>query len=282
MSRSTRRVTRQQFSAGTTADGNRLDRAAEDVVAAVNAVRRADMARGHVQTQIVAGWTPACDGSQDPLPFMPSWNNLAVSVLAVSSDSVITNPWRTKGCLVGMANPTQVDPVLNSPDEESLVWTTAIYLRRPCTLHGVYFQMAMDSVYQNKLLDPATTYKTGLVLGVAVDNPFLPESAPQDNIVFHKLGVRADALNFSQQALPVFGVDAYPEMDPPHPDGLGTAVVVDEQNLNIALPRDSRVRLFVCIPKYMAGDDPWTFGAVPPWANQVWSSVLTLLEPIEA
>ena len=66
-----RTVTKEQFSTGTTIDGDRIDNALDDVVERVNDIPYGDLRKRWVPTTYVAGWTPqspVCISSDTPKP----------------------------------------------------------------------------------------------------------------------------------------------------------------------------------------------------------------------
>ena len=68
---STRRLTDEQFADGTSIDGDRIDRALEDVVRHVNDIPPRDIERRFVQTQFVSGQIPMDFGhAYIGVPFM--------------------------------------------------------------------------------------------------------------------------------------------------------------------------------------------------------------------
>lgn len=278
MGKSVRRMTRQQFSQGTTADGNRLDRAFADAVDRANAFDRRDLARGHVQTQMVLGWAPAITAKQDKLPFMDGYND-SNSLVGAAPDGGYQNPYRVKGTVN-----TGIDPT--DPAQDALVWTTSVYFRKPVTLDGLSLHLRVDSAYLNDLIFSGGLPPDGktagaplddIVLSVAVDNPYAPEVAAHDAVEVHKLQWKVDGTPYSTLPIGV-GTDGVII----HPGGRFVGVAVDERALGIPIPRDSRVRLAICIPLYPAGKTSgWTAGVRKAWNNQIYSSVLTMLEPIE-
>ena len=61
---SNRKITKHQFSDGTTVDGTRIDAALQDTTEYLNNVPAGDLATRYTQTQIVAGWTALQNASQ--------------------------------------------------------------------------------------------------------------------------------------------------------------------------------------------------------------------------
>mgnify|MGYP003108992699 FL=1 len=68
-----RTLTKEQFSTGTTIDGDRIDNALDDVVERVNSIPYGDLRKRWVPITFVAGWTPQSPASitHDPSPPIP-------------------------------------------------------------------------------------------------------------------------------------------------------------------------------------------------------------------
>jgi len=281
MSKSTRRLTLQQFSSGTTIDGNRLDRAFDDVVSRANAIRDLDMARRHMQSQIVLGWIPAVTNAQDTLPFMLEQNYSSELVGTPPTDG-FQNEFRVKG--------TANSGLDTASGYGALVWTTSMYFTKPIILDGVSLHFRVDGQYTNTLTFSGGTPPAGktadaplddIVISVAIDNPYAQELAQFDNLEIHKTQFKVDAVPYSTLAVPFGTFDG----SPAHPFGAFNGLAIDERHLAIPIPRNSRLRLAITIPKYPAAKTSgWTegpSGVVFPWQNQVISSALTLLEAID-
>lgn len=295
MSKSTHKVTRQQFSVGTTIDGNRLDKAAGDVVARYNAIEPSDMRRRFTQSQIVIGWEPS-QQTVCSLPFMPSYNdNSAYWYGGTTPVDGVQNTWRAKG-FISDRFLFPVDPVTGSPEKDMLLAVSSFYVRNPCILQGVSLGQFIEAYrvqyhtfnYETREGETWTsTPADDLSLTVMVDNPYAPEDMRQSSIVYHRIKFGADAHAFTQ-IVPGLG---YPEMSPEYEEGFPEAVWIDDQRLNIPIPRDSRIRLIIGIPlgdpsnNVLPGPDdfhnPWIYGYTTPWTAQSWSSTVTLLEPLE-
>lgn len=296
--KSTHKMTRQQFSAGTTIDGNRLDKAAGDVVARYNAIEPSDIKRRFTQSQFVLGWEPYVSGTCS-LPFMPSYNkNSAYWMAGTAPVDSVQNVWRSKGFISERFN-FIVDPVVDSPTKDMLLATATMYIRNPCILQGMSLAQMIDNGYrpeyhsfdyQSKVDGTWIPYPADdLSLTVMVDNPYAPEDMKQGAVVYHRLKFGADAQKYSA----ITPAPGYPEMSPSMPD-FPEAVWIDDQRLNIPIPRDSRVRFVIGIPygnpsnNVLGGFDdfrnPWRAAdgnLTRPWNAQYWTSTVTLLEPLE-
>lgn len=280
---SSRRITTQQFSPMTTIDGNRLDRAMQDVLDVYNKVRPGDMPKRHTQHQIVMGWSPSCGFAQPSLPFCPIYNDTPSIVAGTAvPDLGVQNPWRTKGSY----NPN-LDPANDTVIDEQWLWTTAMIFNRPVILDGVAVFLLHDTQYTNDLTyrNPPPPNKVNgasvddLFLELSVDNPFLLENRSQNNLEYHKTRWKVDTEQFVPMALP--GV--FTDMLPHHPTGGPVGLALNDLGLNIPLPQDGRIRFSMGIPEYRAGyASSWQLLGHTPWDNFVYSVVITLLDATEA
>lgn len=270
MSRSSRQVTRLQFSAKTTIDGNRLDKALGDVVDRYNGIRKRDLARRFIANQVVMGWMPAPTDLQWPPPFVSSYNsNAQYWVGAALPKAGVQNTYRAKGTLWGALAP---DPPTTAPTRDQYLWTTAFFCKRPAVLDALSFDLVTDRVFTyGNFAGP--TADNVIAVAVQIDNPYAPEDASQSAVVVHKVDFIADAQQFSAVAVPALG--AFPDMSPIHPEGLPKGVAIDLQRINIPIPRDSRVRLFLGITH-----QAHLPGQPDEWAQMVFSSSATLLESV--
>lgn len=279
---SNRRITDSQFSAGTTIDGNRLDRAMQDVLDTYNKVKPGNMSKRHTQHQVVMGWSPSVGFTQPSLPFCPIYNDTPSIVTGTAiPDLGVQNPWRTKG-----SYNSNLDPTNDTVFDEQWLWTTAMTFDRPVILDGVALFLLNDTQYTNDLTyrNPPPPGKTNgdavddLFLELTVDNPFLLENRSQNNIEFHKTRWKVDAEKFSSMALPV----GFTDMLPNHPTGGPVGLALNALGLNIPLPQASRIRFSMGIPEYRAGyTSSWALSGTRPWDNFVYSVVLTFLDATE-
>ena len=265
-----REITKEQFSDGTTIDGNRIDRAVGDMVDRVNSVQKKDMKRRWVQTQFVGGYTPQDPTSESgtdeiSAPWLAARNDDITSLFKITGTNGIKNEYRFKS--------SEVDTVTSG---KQYAMTNAFYFRNPAIITGMSVCMLTDSVYdsthtyteeydEHDADDPAND----LVINIEVDNPFLPENKALTSLVYH----RGDFQVTSQQFR---GIPGAPTVDmlPPHPGGYIKGIVIDDQDLNIPLSRDSRVRTEVLIPNTTVTG--WLSGSI--YFGQCYSWTLTVLE----
>ena len=268
-----REITKEQFSDGTTIDGNRIDRAMGDVVGRVNHIQKKDMKRRWVQTQFVGGYTPqdptSTGGTEISAPWLYGNNTSSLSLFDTTGTNGIEHQFRVKS--------SEVETVTNG---EQIIMTNAFYFRKPVIITGISVCMFTDTEFVNTQAytddfgshvdgDPAND----LVVNIEVDNPFLPENRALSSVVYHRGGFKVTSQNFR-------GIPAAPTVDmrPPHPGGYIQGIFMDDQDLNIPLPRDARARMSVLIPYTTATG--WLQGG-GIWFGQYYSWTLTVLESTE-
>ena len=268
-----RELTKEQFSDGTHIDGNRIERAMADTVDRVNGIKKKDMLRRWVQTQFVGGYTPQSPSSTNGADEISApWlycKNDSSSLFNAAGLSDIRNIYRFKS--------SDVETVITG---EQIAMTNSFYFRNPAIISGVSVSMLTDSEYTNTQAytddhgshtadDPAND----LVVNIEVDNPFLPENKALGSIVYHKGGFRVSSQKFREiQSAPSS------DMNPPHDGGYVKGIVIDDQNLNIPISRDSRVRFSIIIPN--TGKTGWLQGG-GIWFGQCYSWAITALESTE-
>tara|TARA_E500000331_G_scaffold357353_1_gene418787 strand:- start:2701 stop:3525 length:825 start_codon:yes stop_codon:yes gene_type:complete len=269
-----RELTKEQFSDGTHIDGNRVDRAMADTVDRFNNVRKKDMKRRWVQTQFVGGYTPQdpstiTAGKEISAPWLYCENDILSSSYSIATAKEIQNKHRIKA--------SSVDTVTNG---DQFAMTNAFYFRKPVVISGLSVCMLVDSTYPNSHVytddydghtdgDPAND----LVVNIEVDNPFLPEDKSLSSIVYHRGGFNVTSQKFR-------GIHSSPTSDmlPAHPGGALQGIVIDDQDLNIPLSRDTRARVSIVIPN--TTKTGWLLGG-GLWFGQCYSWTLTVLESTE-
>lgn len=100
---SIRVFTDQQFSDGTTIDGNRLERAMQELEDRLDTVPDGDLRNRWTQTQIVAGWAPTvltgATSTVGARPYLRIYNGLA-DEFSSTSTAASANRYRLKGTKV--------------------------------------------------------------------------------------------------------------------------------------------------------------------------------------
>jgi len=169
-----RTITKEQFSEGTTIDGNRIDNAMDDVVERVNSVPYGDLRKRWVPITYVAGWTPQSPAtlemtSGDPdesdkgeiagthhWPWMRVLNTNSEVVngtlgAAATDDLRFTNPYRLKGVQVPGVYPYGKSVTAETvytpsfpPVGEQFAWTRSWFIERPSILSSIDLILELD------------------------------------------------------------------------------------------------------------------------------------------
>jgi len=184
-----RTLTKEQFSTGTTIDGDRIDNALDDVVERVNDIPYGDLRKRWVPTTYVAGWTPqspACISSATPDPVTGAARSSAGAVYgthhwpwlrvrnttteiadktegsATTDDKKTTNPYRLKGVGVPGVHPfgfAEISGAGWQPGSGAvglqLAWTRSWFIDNPSILDSIDLILEVDDpaygdkVFQN-------------------------------------------------------------------------------------------------------------------------------------
>ena len=173
-----RTITKEQFSTGTTIDGDRIDNALDDVVERVNDIPYGDLRKRWVPTTYVAGWTPQspfCISSDTPEPTATSsasskggvfgthhwpWQRVlnrreevadGTEGSPAAGDSKITNPYRLKGVGVPGVQPFGKAEVGSSvwipagiPRGVQMAWTRSWFIENPSILDAIDLILEVD------------------------------------------------------------------------------------------------------------------------------------------
>ena len=255
---SIRVFTDQQFSDGTTIDGNRLEDALQSLEGRVNKVPDGDLKNRWMQTQIVLGFSPptahdltSSSYNWGQRPWMLKENN-SPSITGDTGDRI--NRYRMKG---------------NSA--ASYQWTTSIQLSRPAIIHSYDLVLAHDTVASHPFTPGDTSNQTNIGVVISVDNPWRPEDRSQNDVVLHKkdFGTTSQQANTSTTAPSFDMLPSYAGSDRLE------AVAVTGRDLNIPLAPGTRLRFSVTIPS--GGTTYW---GDKPWRAAVPNLTLTLLEPL--
>lgn len=294
---SLREIGNEQAAEGTTIDGNRLSRMLKNLARRWNAVPPRNIKRRWMPVTYSGGFTPReiLSGVQDSLPWMGAYNSNKQLVGAVDPDGY-QNFYRSKGNVVSGINPE--DLALPSVDD-LLTWTTAFYARKPTRITGLFVGMIVDANYPNDFQYGPTPPDGKASLDsvddwsvvIEVDNPYSREDRSASSLVYVRAGNVASAWQWSNVQPEVPGTD----MQPAHPGGhLGSvnswnSLFLVDQNINIEVPRDSRIRLHITIPKYetdaLRGDYAqagWNSNGTinEVWQQQTYSWSLHLAEAL--
>lgn len=266
---SNRVITNQQFSDGTTIDGNRIEDAMQDIERFIDKVPSAFVKRRFIENQLVAGWSPYPTLGSTPAgrtaihPWMKDAN----------TDPESKNTYRLKG-------------YYNS-DADSYIWNQAFQPEGPIIIEAFDLVMAHDlgtddtsdsqiykmgtTIYPNYVPPDVTDFE----LHITIDSPYVPEDRSQNDMELHRHSFSGQAHLFRPKVNTAAPTN---DMLPAMNGGGLSGYAVSLRNLNIPIAPFSRVRYAVVIPLYSAGTGLNNWGA-RPWASSVWSQTLTILEP---
>ena len=278
---SIRVFTDQQFSDGTTIDGNRLERAMQELEDRLDTVSDGDLRNRWTQTQIVAGWAPTVLAPAAPTigshPYLRIYNNIYEEFSYVSTaDS--KNKYRLKGTKVDHIDVVEFNK-LTPDDDTQYAFTQSLIFSRPAIIHAFDVLMMQDTTTSS----PAPAYKfggaaatPGIDIQISVDNPWAPEDKTQNDVELHVYNFDDTLQRFSLAA-----AAATQDMTPAFRGGNNDGVAITKNDLAIPIHQGARVRFTVTIPRYTSATTTeyakWT---ATPWSSFAPSFVLTLLEPL--
>ena len=282
---SNRKITNQQFSDGTTVDGDRLDEGLQDLEQKLNAVPEGDLASRYLQTQIVAGWTAYQAVSQKHQAPWLRYQNTASDRQGSTGD--IVNPFRLKG------TETSTFAAWAAPnDPTKWIWTTTIYCEDPCIVD------ALDMMWQRWTgaatpgnVDPQLDFTSlgsgylsqGLQCTISVDDPNNTESPLRNSVVtqLRHSYMGAATLSTDPAIFLASSEDMLPAAPVPHmPSAPGTMpgnqLWFQRRNMQVHIPANSRVSFAVALD----GLGVTTRLNYDSYMRGSPNLVITLLEPI--
>ena len=264
---SLRTITKEQFSDGTTIDGNRIEPAMQELEEICDQVPGYYVKRRFVQNQITVGFSP----------FQQAPYNQQVPALSSGGfiTGLTTNIERWKGY-----------KILSQPiaDVEKVVfWETSVKVDNPAILHAIDCFMlqctaSTSPTYQlpggsGSIYAPPTV--SDVQLFVSVDAPFV-EDRSQSDVLVHKYGMDMNAWLMTPVAR-----NAYTnEMSPTYPGGTESGWALTLDDLNLPIPTKSRIRIGLGIPVYKAATTGYAHWGATPWNTFVPSLPATFLEPL--
>jgi len=295
-----REITKEQFSDNSTIDGRRIDKAVEDIVDRANAVEKRDMKRRFFQTQIVGAYTPSSASASIAAG--------ADTIVTATNEDAIPFMGETNAVVGYTENVNRVKGIRKSGHENisySMIATNAYLFSRPVIVTGVCVVLeGGNAIYTNNFQYTGEAledigkagYSDDFAVSISVDNPFLPERRELNSEIYHRFDFKLNSQFFRPAGAPNITADLPNPTKPVHfPQNLPTmgGVVIDDQGLNIPVPRDARLRFSIVIPDYDSTATPISdqasgWGAVDvenpnnrPWESQIISWTLTILEGAE-
>lgn len=270
---------RDQYSEGTTIDGNRLDRTMDALVSRMGEIPKGDFRRRFTQGQIVSGLIPvltslSSSATYARLPFLDETNDQPQYYDTVADKSP-KNLHRLKGI-----HDPEVPTV--SSAQLKIAWTAAQYIKDPVVISQLDAMMICDTVYPNTWKYGSDApggkvngdYIDDVHVHLTVDGPWNPEDRSAGAVEVHRYRFKASAEFFNLGSLSV--TSSY-DMVPNHSQSIALSLHVNVRDINIPIHRDSRLRWSVAIP--WGGYAPW---GTNPVHTGVHTMVLTYLEEIKA
>lgn len=300
---SIRKITDEQYSDGTTIDGDRLSRTIEELQDFINDVPGGDIRDRWLQSQIILTYTPLTDEANThvadgtpkrgpKMPFLPIWNGnteLPFRKLATTNES------RLKGTALPFDG-RATSNVWEVGKTNQGAWTTSFMLSSPAILYAIDIALIRDggagAVWTHGLKysatpsyggRPANGFIKDLQVNVTIDNPFRPEAMISNSQLIHRHEFSVEGSVYHPSAV----TNAYTDMNPqyatlagPVTENFTESLFYTNDKINLPLPIDSRIRFSIVMPFVRgsgAHDVPWTTGDEMLWNPTV---MLTLLEPI--
>lgn len=296
---SNRTFTNEQFSDGTTIDGNRLASAIESLENFANEIPGGYVSTRWMQTQYIMKYLPATGTSDVRLaaatfagnyrhyPWLPMFNQMTEE-----------NPARIKGTQKADSDfsPSYQTDISVSPYDEyhttslslitKAVWQSVFRTgKSPAIIDSLSGILLTDTVqYVNNLSyasSPPINETVGspvkdIQLCVTVDNPFagLKQNQDLNTVVFNKANFDVSNSVFSRAA-PAAYTDMFPNVWAAGTPTWNTSVAIQETNLCIPVPPESNVRVSLLLNNQ---SNPW---GEKPWYTVNPTVTLTMLEGLE-
>lgn len=307
---SIRHFTDEQFSEGTTIDGDRLEKAIQDLEDYINKVPDGDFKNRWLQSQIVLKylpWTAEADaqlhtdgapaGSFMPFPYLPVYNYTS----AVTPDTRY-NPFRLKGNHLDYQEPFAINEGYGTTQ---VSWTTSFM-----TGEDPIIIDAVDAVFNSYTTEYVNSYQYGsgtvaenrasgdsvndVHLEITVDSMFVPNIQIQNSVIYHKYNFEVQdyfVLGKGLPSVPDFAAVGAADMEPKlNSDDLNlanqgnsydTTVHIQDRNLEIPIPPFSRIRFSLILPDAGTGgvsSEPWFR---KPWQTMIPTMTLSILERLK-
>ena len=262
---SIRRLADEQVAAGLGIIGSVLERILATLLERFNNIPKRDLARRHVQTQLVGGFLP------DPtntvlLPYMNDENS--DTYVPGTKPESYENAERFKG-------------IWHADGCPKYGWQVSRIFHKPCTLQHLDVYLLADSDYVNAFeynSSPPPGKSNGdpiddINVIVTVDDPWRPEDEESNSIELarHQWEVNGELMYGATPA-------GHTDMTPTHPGGTVGGLFIRMQDLNIPIRQGARVRATLCIPKWTSAYTPW---GANPWSTCIPQMVQTVLEELE-
>jgi len=237
----------------------------------------------------VAGWSPQhASADKHRWPWLNAFN-YAPAVAGAAPDS-ISNSFRTKGYhTLGMDSSLATGT--------TWPWSTSYYFHKPAVMTDFVLLLQIDHPSATSR-GYTNTFKYGsdppegvvehdgnkdFAVVISADSPFAPEDRTQNNVLLSRVGFDMAREWVNGIAFNSTITDMSPTNPPWAPANVGGAwgMCLPLRDINVPIPRDTRLRVDIVIPKYIAANvGGW--GRSNPWAQQRLDMTMTVLEELES
>lgn len=252
---STRKITTEQFSDGSTIDGSRVARAITDVVSYNNELPLAAVAKTRAPQFMILGAYPQQVVAGSPITTSSPWVNYNLADAA--GDPI----FRAKG-IAASENSAGVYTTADGG-----LWTVSTLFDRPVIIDTVAVHIDSWDAWPIELTGPGTsTLDNASLLQILIDtdNLYAPEDRTMNAKEFHYRQYDPTvwhAKNLNNAAAPA--VDMAPQPPTKLKDGSATetSYVIERKNLNLPIHQLARVRFRLAFARKdtsaVAGDKSW-------------------------
>mgnify|MGYP003146042117 CR=1 FL=1 len=233
---STRKITKEQFSDGSTIDGSRISRALTDIVEYSNEIPLEAISKSRAPQFVVLGAYPQMVVTGAPITTSPPWLNYNLA-------DALGNPiFRAKGIEASVLSSG------NYPTDDGGLWTASTLFDRPVIIDTISVHIDSWDDWPIKLTGPgASAFDEASLLQILIDtdNVHAPEDRTMNSKEIHYR--QFDPTVWYAKGLNN-GVAPTVDMEPAPPTKLkdGTAAepsyVIERKNLNLPIHQFARVR----------------------------------------
>jgi len=250
---STRKITSEQFSDGTTIDGGRVDKALQDIVDYINLVPVDAESNSFCKKQIVAGYSPRVFSyTPHAHPGLPgSYNRpreLPWCPMSLTNESGEPSKTRMKG-----TDPAGVYPTTRGT---GYVWSIPFRTDKPVVISNIDLALHTDedaAYYPNDWtwnVNGPGNISTGdwvedVYIQVQVENYINGADPREDDIIVTKKEFSLDAQFFNP--LQGWDTDMYPSIQSERMNGAW----LEAKDVNVPVPANSNVRILMFLPDYL-------------------------------
>jgi len=247
---SIREISKENFSDGTTIDGDRLDHVLQNAVDYVNLVPVKSMPNSFCMKQIVVGYTPR------QMNYMPiSGSSIRPRELPWCRMSLDTNVISTTNTRMKGTDPAGIFP-RNIFSGDGYVWTVPFRTSNPVTVVDIQVDLQTDedeTYFPNDWRwtsnGPGTIASGDFVEDVFINLQFASyvndANSNEDDVIFAKKEFSLDASAFNSRS--GWSSSMVPDDFTLRKNG----VSITSQNLNVPIPANSSVRMLIFLPDYV-------------------------------